>query len=158
MLLHKGTNHLLFHVARGSLKARLLAPVAAEFYSNSGIADVMRVQCLNFALIPFGAVTMAYFRRQLNFRPIFIASLLSNVTTFTVATLCALRGLAYMSLAWSSLAGVVVTVVVAMWFRPRDFPRWPGLAGPWAVERSCSAPFPQAVGGSSGGSCPPPTT
>lgn len=107
----------------------LIAPFAAQFYRNPGIADVMRVQCLNFALIPFGAVTMAYFRRELNFQPIFVASLLSNIVTFTVGALCALRGLAYMSLAWSSLAGVIVTLAVAIWFRPRHFPRWPGLAG-----------------------------
>jgi predicted esterase len=29
VLLHKGTNHLLFHVARGNLRARLIAPAAA---------------------------------------------------------------------------------------------------------------------------------
>jgi len=34
-----------------------------------------------------------------------------------------------MSLAWSSLAGVVVTVGTSLWFRPADFPRWPGLKG-----------------------------
>ena len=105
------------------------APFAADFYRHPGVAKVMQVQCLNFLLIPFGAVTMAYFRRELNFRPIFIASLLGNVVTFAVSVLCALNQLAYMSLAWSSLAGVVVSVVVAMWFRPHDFPRWPGLKG-----------------------------
>src|SRR5207249_6706640 len=33
VLLHKGTNHLLFHVARGSLKAHLVAPVAAAQFN-----------------------------------------------------------------------------------------------------------------------------
>lgn len=105
------------------------APFAADFYRTPGVADVMRVQAFNFILIPFGAVTMANFRRQLDFRPIFIASLLANLTTFAVATVCALQGLGYMSLAWSSLAGVVVTVGTSLWFRPADFPRWPGIQG-----------------------------
>lgn len=105
------------------------APFAADFYRTPGVAEVMRVQAFNFALIPFGAVTMAYFRRQLDFRPIFIASLLTNLTTFTVSNACALLGFGYMSLAWSSLAGVVVTVATSLWFRPTDFPRWPGLRG-----------------------------
>lgn len=105
------------------------APLAADFYRTQGVAEVMRVQAFNFLLIPFGAVTMAYFRRLLDFRPIFIASVLSNVTTFIVATLCALQGQGYMSLAWSSLAGVMVTVGTSLWFRPKDFPRWPGIKG-----------------------------
>ena len=107
----------------------ILAPFAADFYRHPGVAQVMKVQCVNFLIVPFGAVTMAYFRRELNFRPIFVASLLGNIVTFAVSTLCALNGLAYMSLAWSSLAGIVVTVAIAIWFRPRDFPRWPGLEG-----------------------------
>ena len=107
----------------------ILAPFAADFYRHPGVAQVMKVQCVSFLIVPFGAVTMAYFRRELNFRPIFVASLLANIVTFAVSTLSALNGLAYMCLAWSSLAGIVVTVAVAMWYRPPDFPRWPGLEG-----------------------------
>lgn len=105
------------------------APLVADFYRNQGVAEVMRVQAVNFLLIPFGAVTFANFRRQLDFRPIFIAGVWSGLVTFIVGTLCALAGMGYMSLAWSSLAGVVVTVGVSMWFRPAGFPRWPGMAG-----------------------------
>lgn len=105
------------------------APLVADFYRTQGVAEVMRVQAFNFLLIPFGAVIMANFRRQLDFRPIFIGSLLANITTFTVGTVCALQGLGYMSLAWSSLAGVVVTVGTSLWFRPKNFPQWPGIKG-----------------------------
>jgi O-antigen/teichoic acid export membrane protein len=104
------------------------ADAIAGFYRNPGIAEVMNVQALNFFLIPFGAVTLAYFRRQLDFRPIFIANTASNITSFIVAVSCALMGLGYMSLAWSSLAGIAVVVFISLWFRPADFPRWPGLA------------------------------
>ncbi len=105
------------------------APFAAAFYDSPGVAEVMRIQCLNFALIPFGAVTMACFRRALDFRPVFLAGLLSNIATFVTSIACAFAGLGHLSLAWSSLSGVVVTVAVALWFRPAGFPRWPGLAG-----------------------------
>ena len=103
------------------------APFAAVFYDSQGVGEVMRVQAFNFILIPFGAVTMANFRRLLDFRPIFIASLLANITTFIVSVTCAYLGMSYMSLAWSSLAGVLVSVSVSIWFRPADFPRWPGI-------------------------------
>lgn len=101
----------------------------ADFYRQAGIADVMRIQAFNFVLIPFGAVTMAYFRRQLNYRPIFIAGLLANITSFIVAVGAALAGLSYMSLAWSGLAGVVVTVTVSIVMRPKDFPARPSFKG-----------------------------
>ncbi len=102
---------------------------AAVFYRSVGVGEVMRVQAFNFLLIPFGAVTMAYFRRELNFRPIFVVSVVANLTSFTVAVGCALRGMGYMSLAWSSLAGVAMTVLTSVLLRPADFPRWPGWSG-----------------------------
>jgi O-antigen/teichoic acid export membrane protein len=105
------------------------APLVADFYRNPGVADVMRVQACTFLLIPFGAVTMANFRRQLDFRPIFISGMLSSLTSFVTAILCALYGLSYMSLAWSSLAGVSAMVAASFWFRPADFPKWPGISG-----------------------------
>lgn len=106
-----------------------LSPLAADFYRSPGVAQVMRVQAVNFLLIPFGAVTMAWFRREMNMKPIFIAGLLANITSFCVAISLALAGWGYMALAWSSLAGVVVTVGVSVWLRPQAFPRWPGLNG-----------------------------
>ena len=87
----------------------------------------MRILAINFLFIPFGAVTMAYFRRQFDFRPIFIVSLLGNLTNFSTSTICAWSGLGYMSLAWASFAGTIVTVLTSLRFRPTDFPRWPGL-------------------------------
>lgn len=106
-----------------------LSPFAADFYKTPGVADVMRVQAFSFLLIPFGAVTTACFRRDLNFKPIFIGGVLANIVSFSVSISCAYAGLSYMSLAWSSLAGVVVTVLTSLWYRPRDFPKWPGIKG-----------------------------
>lgn len=105
------------------------APWAANFYRTVGVGEVMRVQAFNFLLIPFGAVTMAYFRRELDFRPMLAAGLVANPVSFAVAVTCAYLGQSYMSMAWSSLAGVACTVAVSMWYRPKSFPRWPGLEG-----------------------------
>ncbi|SBT09912.1 Polysaccharide biosynthesis protein [Candidatus Accumulibacter aalborgensis] len=107
----------------------------ADFYQQPGVADVMHIQAINFLLIPFGAVTMAYFRRQLNYRPIFVASLLANITSFVVAVAGALAGFSYLSLAWAGLAGVVVTVGVSVIARPKDFPSWPSFRGMSPVVR-----------------------
>lgn len=101
--------------------------LVADFYHNPGVAEVMRILAINFALIPFGAVTMAYFRRQMDFRPIFIVGLLGNLTHLTVAITFAYHGAGYMSLAWASLANTIVVVFASLLLRPAHFPRWPGF-------------------------------
>ncbi|MCI0666511.1 MAG: lipopolysaccharide biosynthesis protein [Methylococcaceae bacterium] len=106
-----------------------LAPAAASFYRSPGVSDVMRVQSVNFLLIPFGAVTMAWFRREMNFKPIFIIGLLANIASTVVGIVLALKDFGFMSLAWASLAGVVVTVGTSVCMRPGGFPRWPGFKG-----------------------------
>lgn len=103
--------------------------VIADFYQHPGVAEVLRIQAVSFLLIPFGAVTMAYFRRQLNYRPIFLAGILSNLASFIVSIAGAYAGFSYLSLAWAGLAGVVVTVGVSVVMRPKDFPVWPSLNG-----------------------------
>jgi O-antigen/teichoic acid export membrane protein len=105
------------------------APFAAVFFRTPGIGDVMRVQALTFLLIPFGAVAMAWFRREMNFRPQFIAGLLASSTSLVVTVVLALNGFGYMSLAWSSFAATVVTVTTSICMRPPGFPRWPGFKG-----------------------------
>ena len=101
----------------------------AEFYHQQGVGEIIRLQAVNFLIVPFGAVTMAYFRRELTYRPVLIGSILANITSFSVAIMAVLAGLSYMSLAWSSLAGLLVTVAVSIWFRPANFPKWPALSG-----------------------------
>ena len=105
------------------------AGFVGEFYRSEVLADIMRVQALNFLLIPFGAVNMAWFRREMNFRPLFMAGMLSDLVSLSVSVGLALRGLGPLSLAWASLAGIVVTVLVSLAYRPASFPRWPGLRG-----------------------------
>lgn len=100
----------------------------ADFYRETGVATVMQIQSINFLLIPFGAVAVARFRRELNYRPMFITGLLANTTSFAVSTTLALAGWGYLALAWSSLAGVLVAVAYPVWVRPRDFPLWPSLS------------------------------
>ncbi len=106
-----------------------LAPWAADFYHEPGVGDVLHVLALSFLIVPFGAVVQSWFRRELNYRPIVIANALSNVAAFVVGIVLALAGYRYMALAWSSFAGIVVTVIASLWFRPRGFPRWPGVKG-----------------------------
>jgi len=105
------------------------ASFAAGFYGEPGVAHVMYIQALTFLILPFGAISMAWFRRELNYTPIIIGNVLSSIAGFAVVVTLATLGFGYMSLAWSSLASIVVVVLAAVWFRPSTFPRWPALRG-----------------------------
>ncbi len=108
---------------------------AGDFYRNDGVATVLQVLSINFLLIPFGAVTMACFRRELNYRPIFIINVSSSIAGFIVAIGAAMAGLSYMSMAWGALAGIVVTIGVATLLRPAHMPWMPSLRGIGEVIR-----------------------
>jgi len=99
-----------------------------DFYRSDGVGEVMRLQALNFVMIPFGALTMAWFRRALNYLPLMVIGMLANATSFGVAIYGAYHGLGYMSLAWSSIAGVAVTVGLSVLMRPAGLPWKPSFA------------------------------
>ncbi|MBL8289991.1 MAG: lipopolysaccharide biosynthesis protein [Rubrivivax sp.] len=105
------------------------APWVASFYRNAAIESAMQVIAFNFVLIPFGAVSMGYFRRELNFAPNLVCNLLGNCVGFAVSVSLALLGAGTMSLAWASLASTATVVAAALWFRPAEVPLWPGLKG-----------------------------
>lgn len=107
----------------------LCAPLAAVFYREQGVGEVMRVLALSFVIVPFGAIVQSWFRRELNYKPIVITNALSSITSFVVVVWLALLGHGYMSLAWSTFAGIAATVLSASYFRPRDFPRLPSFKG-----------------------------
>jgi O-antigen/teichoic acid export membrane protein/aminoglycoside phosphotransferase (APT) family kinase protein len=95
----------------------LTSPLVAKFYGNPELVPIMLILSINFLLIPFGAVTMAWHRRNMNFEPVFWSGVIANSVTFVVCIACVFAGLGALSLAWSSLAGVVATVAVAIYFR-----------------------------------------
>lgn len=106
-----------------------ISPLVSRFYDSAAIAQVMVVQSLSFFMIPFGAITLAYFRRELMMRPIFIANVTGNAVALVVAIVLAMHDFGYMSLAWSGFAGVVANVGTSLWFRPSWLPRWPSFKG-----------------------------
>ncbi|MDE2612786.1 MAG: lipopolysaccharide biosynthesis protein [Burkholderiales bacterium] len=105
------------------------APLAASFYRDEGVGRVLRVLALSFIALPFGAMLMTWFRRELNYRPIVIVNAISSSTVFAVSVGLAWLGHGYMSLAWGTLAGILATVASVNLFRPPGFPRWPRFTG-----------------------------
>lgn len=109
-------------------------PVAA-FYGEPGVGQVLSVLALSFVVIPFGAVAMAFHRREMRFQPMYWATLASGVGSGLVSIVLALSGFGAMSLAWGSVAGSLLIVLVSIALRPRGFPFLPGLKGLGTVVR-----------------------
>lgn len=100
---------------------------AAAFYGEPGVAAVMRVLALNFLLAPFGGIAMTLLLRDMRFGARAVLELSTAFTLAGTSVAMALHGFGYMSLAWGSLAGIVVGIVVANAYRPAGLPWLPSL-------------------------------
>jgi O-antigen/teichoic acid export membrane protein len=101
----------------------------AAFYNEPGVADVLTVLCLNFLILPLGSPAFALLNREMAFRKIFLIHLCSVLMQAVTGVLLAQRGHGFMSLAWSSVAGIATQTVVISVLRPHDSFMMPGLRG-----------------------------
>jgi O-antigen/teichoic acid export membrane protein len=99
-----------------------LCSVAADFYREPGIQNVMIVLALNFLLIPFGQITLGYLQREMKFGAIAQVKIGSTIVHFVVSISLAYMGFSYMSLAYASLANVLSSALIANLHRPKDMP------------------------------------
>jgi len=84
---------------------------AGRFYGNPGVASVLRVVSISFLLLPFGAISQTLMRRELEFGKLLKIRLGENITRSCATVGLAYAGFSYMSMAWSSVIGILVMVV-----------------------------------------------
>jgi O-antigen/teichoic acid export membrane protein len=116
---------LIFAWGLAALLAIISTPVA-EYYRTPGVAAVIQVLAGNFLLLPFGSITMAYLRREMNFAASYWIRTLAGMAHAATGIGLAFLGFSYMSLAWAATSGVVVTVLASAYFRPKGMPWLPG--------------------------------
>ncbi len=102
-------------------------PVAL-FYKESRMRDVMMVIALNYAINPFGSLTYAWLMREMRFDSVAIMRFSSAVSGAVVSIGLAWHGFGPISLAFGSLTTTLVNALVAVYFRPSNFPWMPGTA------------------------------
>lgn len=85
----------------------------AEFYHEPSLAKVVAVLSGNFLLLPFGAPILWMLTREMKFGQLFIVNMTAQAVQATMAVGLAAIGDSFMSLAWASLAGAVVTTIMA---------------------------------------------
>jgi len=103
------------------------AEYAAAFYHEAGVKNVFQVLALNFLLIPFSSVLRSYARRELRFKFLMILEVAGSVVTTSTVIALAYMNYSYMSMAWSSVVGVIFDTFLLNVFRPKGFPVLPGF-------------------------------
>lgn len=106
----------------------LLAGFAGEFYHEPGITQVIYVIASSFLLVPFGATTLSFLRRELRFVDIAVIDTASTIVQCSSGVVLAWLGYGFMSLAWSSLLGILASVLMVLFYRPKSMPWLPSLS------------------------------
>jgi len=100
---------------------------AAVFYNEPGLMDLIRIQCVNFLIMPFTAPVLSLLRRDMQFSLLYRINVACVVIQTVVSVGLATLGYGYMSLAWASVANVVCLMLLVNAIRPQEAWIMPGL-------------------------------
>ena len=120
---------LFISILMATIAAAVLAAssdIIATFYGQAVLRDIALLLALNMLLIPFGAITLAYLRRELRFGRVLVISSLNSLVGVAVSLSLAASGHGALSLAWGSVAGMLATVISSVLLRPAELPWLPG--------------------------------
>jgi O-antigen/teichoic acid export membrane protein len=98
-----------------------------DFYHNPGVRNVALVLSLNFFLIPFSTIVITMLRREMNYRALYRIGLAANLSRAVCVLGMAALGYGFMAMAWSSVVGLLVTVLVAQFEHPSSGRMLPSL-------------------------------
>ena len=117
-------------LALGFLLAALVALASAPmatFYNDSRMRPIMLVLAVNYLVNPFGSITYAWLIREMRYGAIAAMRVSASLAGALVAVGLAYQGHGPISLAWGNLASTTANAAVAVLFRPRGYPWFPGL-------------------------------
>lgn len=100
----------------------------ADLYDQPGIADVMGLLALSFAIAPFGEPAGALLTREMRFRVLHNIGLASGATGAAISIGLAFGGYSYMALGWGLLANACLNTLLLMLANPNYALLRPSLA------------------------------
>lgn len=119
--------NILTSLAAAALVAAFSGPVA-YFYGEPGVQPLMWLLAVNFLLLPMGATSMAYMRRELMFKTVAIIQFSTAAISSISAVILAYEGLSYFSLALANVLATVVNVVLIWRMKPKHLRIRPKLS------------------------------
>jgi O-antigen/teichoic acid export membrane protein len=96
----------------------IFSGLIGDFYNNPGVRQVVQVLAINFFLIPFGTVVITLLRREMNFGALYRMGVVINLSRSIAAIGLATLGFGFMAMAWSSVVGLIATVIMAYFEHP----------------------------------------
>lgn len=116
----------------------LLRRSIADFYGEPGVADVLSVLCLTFAILPFATPTTALLYRDMAVAKVLWIQTIAVVVGHVSSVVLAFMGMGYMALAWGVVVNTGCMVTILLWTR-RDALRYmPTLRGSAPIWTYCS--------------------
>jgi lipopolysaccharide exporter len=96
----------------------LVAPIAPLLFDNSAVINVIRLSSLNFLINIFAFLPNSLLRRELDYRKISLASILSSVVGSLLAIFLAIHGFKYWSIVLSNLTSTLILVLIINFLKP----------------------------------------
>ncbi len=93
----------------------MLSPLIANFYKKPILCSVLRVQAITLIIGGLNAVQNAIIQRKMQFKKLFIVSLLAIIIQGLVGIVMAYKNYGVWSLVISNLVGSIVTTII-LWF------------------------------------------
>lgn len=100
---------------------------AGWFYAEPGVELTMQVLAINFLLLPIGVVTVALLTREMAFGQLFVVNIAAALAQALTGVLLAWAGFGFISLAWSAVAGGIVSALGSLICRRPEQPWLPGI-------------------------------
>lgn len=110
-----------------ALLVYLSADMMGEFFNEKGVSQIVEILSLTFLLSPFASISVAVIKRNMEFDKILTINVGATLVQATTAITLAYLNYGYISLAWSSFAGAIATILIVSFLRPKEVPYLPGI-------------------------------
>ncbi|MFN4115039.1 MAG: oligosaccharide flippase family protein, partial [Inhella sp.] len=110
-----------------ALVAALAAGFVARWFDEPRMRDIMLVMALGFLVNPFGSITYAWLMRSMRYDALAVMRFSGNIAGALTSVSLAWAGWGPISLAIGAIVTSLVNALVAVRFRPPDYPWLPGL-------------------------------
>lgn len=84
----------------------------ARMVGNPGLGDVVAIACIQLPITSFSSIQTALYRRDLNFKPLFIAQLLGACMPIIITLPLAILGLGFWSIIIGNICGAIIRAMI----------------------------------------------
>lgn len=106
-----------------------LKGLAAAFYREPDIEQIMSLLAVNFIVLPFATPLRSLLQREMKFAKLAVVDLANSSTMTVVTILAAWLGTGSLSMAWGSIAGNIAGLCALLVISPRGAIDWPTTKG-----------------------------